>query len=177
MCIRDSFFPYFAKFDAKTGSPLRVGIFTGVIALAFMIVGVIFSGGDSAATFTVVLTITISTSLIAYLFVFPAAFRLRINHSETPRPYAVPGGTIGMGIASGLATFWAALGVWVAVFPGTLEKLFGLDYEFLDTWNVSRVRFEAFTLGTLAVLTVIAVAGYLAARRSRRSTSLTVEQR
>ena len=63
------------------------------------------------------------------------------------------------------------------MFPGTLEKLFGLDYDFLDTWNVSRVRFEAFTLGTLAVLTVIAVAGYLAARRSRRSTSLTVEQR
>ena len=89
----------------------------------------------------------------------------------------VPGGTIGMGIASGLATFWAALGVWVAVFPGTLENLFGLEYDFLDTWNVSRVRFEAFTLGTLAVLTVIAVAGYLAARRSRRSTSLTVEQR
>ncbi|MGW0453945.1 APC family permease [Gordonia sputi] len=171
------FFPYFAKFDAKTGSPIRVGIFTGVIALAFMIVGVVFSGGDSAATFTVVLTITISTSLIAYLFVFPAAIRLRINHPNTPRPYAVPGGTIGMGIAAGLATFWAALGVWVAMFPGTLESLFGLEYAFLDTWKVSRVRFEAFTLGTLAVLTLIATAGYLVARRSRRTNPLTVEQR
>ncbi|UEA58215.1 APC family permease [Gordonia otitidis] len=169
------FFPFFAKFDARTGSPLRVGVFTGAIALAFMVVGVVFSSGDSAATFTVVLTITISTSLIAYLFVFPAALRLRLNHADTPRPYAVPGGTVGMAIASGLATFWAALGVWVAVFPGTLESLFGLDYAFLDTWKVSRIRFEVFTLGTLAVLTVIAVTGYLVARASRSKESITSE--
>ena len=59
----------------------------------------------------------------------------------------VPGGTIGMGIASGLATFWAALGVWVAVFPGTLEKLFGLfarlerpiDFEAMDGQPVDLV--------------------------------------
>ena len=111
----------------------------------------------------------------AYLFVFPAALRLRLNHADTPRPYAVPGGTVGMAIASGLATFWAALGVWVAVFPGTLESLFGLDYAFLDTWKVSRIRFEVFTLGTLAVLTVIAVTGYLVARASRSKESITSE--
>ncbi|MGV9711835.1 APC family permease [Gordonia sp. NPDC003424] len=158
------FFPYFAKFDKRTDAPLRVGIFTGAIALGFMLAGVAFSGGNSAATFTVVLTITISTSLIAYLFVFPAALRLRRNHAGTPRPYAVPGGRAGMTVAVVLTTFWAALGVWVAVFPGTLESLFGIDYAFADTWGVSRMRFEVFTLGTLAVLGVIAVAGYLRAR-------------
>ncbi len=159
------FFPYFAKFDQRTDAPMRVGIFTGAIALAFMVSAVIFSRGDSAATFGVVLTITISTSLIAYLFVFPAALRLRFTHAAAPRPYAVPGGNLGMGIAVGLTTFWSALGVWVAVFPGTLESIFGLDYAFLEEWGVTRTRFEIFTLGTLAILIAIAVAGYLRARR------------
>lgn len=162
-----AFFPYFAKFDEKRQSPLRVGVFTGLVSLAFMIAGVIFSAGDNAATFGVVLSITISTSLIAYCFVFPAALRLRYTHADTPRPYAVPGGRAGMVIAAGLTTFWAALGTWVAVFPGTLEPLFGLDYDFLEYWGVTQTRFEVFTLGTLAVLTAIAVAGYLQGRNHR----------
>ncbi|HET7668213.1 MAG TPA: APC family permease [Mycobacterium sp.] len=162
-----AFFPYFAKFDPRRQTPARVGVLTGVVALVFMIAGVIFSAGDSAATFTVVLSITISTSLIAYLFVFPAALRLRSTHADTPRPYAVPGGPLGMALVAGLTTFWAALGSWVAVFPGTLEGLFGLDYPFLDHWGVTRWRFEIFTLGTLAVLVAVAVAGYLRGRSVR----------
>lgn len=164
-----AFFPYFAKFSPRLQSPTRMNIFTGLVALAFMVAGVVFSEGDSAATFTVVLTITISTSLIAYLFVFPAALRLRFTHPDTPRPYAVPGGKLGMGLAAGITTFWVLLGTWVAVFPGTLEELFGLDYDFLDTWSVSRARFEAFTLGTLGVLAVVAVLGYLSGRSIRAS--------
>lgn len=146
------FFPYFARFDEKRNSPVRVNVFTGVIALLFMIVGVLFSRGDSAATFTVVLTITISTSLVAYLFVFPAALRLRFTHADIKRPYAIPGGRAGLAVAVALTTFWAALGVWVAVFPGTLENLMGVHYDFVETWGVGRLRFEVFTLGTLAVL-------------------------
>ena len=72
-----------------------------------------------------------------------------------------------MALVAGLTTFWAALGSWVAVFPGTLEKVFGLEYPFLDHWGVTRWRFEIFTLGTLAVLVAIAVAGYLRGRSIR----------
>ena len=164
-----AFFPFFAKFDTKRQTPVRIGVFTGAVSLAFMIAGVIFSAGDSAATFGVVLSITISTSLIAYLFVFPAALRLRRTHAHVPRPYRVPGGRVGMAAVAGLTTFWAALGTWVAVFPGTLEPLFGLDYDFLDNWGVTQLRFEVFTLGTLAVLTIIAVAGYLTGRSADTS--------
>lgn len=166
-----AFFPYFAKFDEKRQTPVRVGVFTGLVSLAFMVAGVVFSAGDSAATFGVVLSITISTSLIAYCFVFPAAWRLRTTHADTPRPYAVPGGRVGMAIAVGLTTFWALLGTWVAVFPGTLEPLFGIEYDFLESWGVTQLRFEVFTLGTLAVLVAIAVAGYLAGRNARTGPS------
>jgi amino acid transporter len=166
-----AFFPYFAKFDPRRPTPVRVSVLTGAVSSAFMVVGVIFSQGDSAATFTVVLSITISTSLIAYCFVFPAALRLRSTHPHTPRPYAVPGGRPGMTIVAGLTTFWAALGTWVAVFPGTLEGVFGLDYPFMDHWGVSRLKFEVFTIGTLAVLSAIAVAGYVQGRAVREAAS------
>ncbi|WP_277242882.1 APC family permease [Mycolicibacterium obuense] len=166
-----AFFPYFATFDERRQTPVRVGVFTGIVSLAFMFAGIAFSQGDSAATFGVVLSITISTSLIAYCFVFPAAYRLRTTHPDVPRPYAVPGGRTGMAVAAGLTTFWALLGTWVAVFPGTLEPLFGLEYDFLDHWGVTHLRFEVFTLGTLAVLSAIAVAGYVAGRAGRTTTT------
>ena len=59
-----------------------------------------------------------------------------------------------------LVTFWIVLGSWVAVFPDTLEPLFGVAYGFKATWGVPRVKFEAFTLGTLGVIVLIALIGY-----------------
>jgi glutamate:GABA antiporter len=83
------------------------------------------------------------------------------------RPYRVPFGMAGLWIAGGLTTFWVALGSWVAVFPGTLEKLFGIDYDFNETWGVTRGTYEALTLGTLGVILVIALIGYALGRSVR----------
>jgi hypothetical protein len=44
-----------------------------------------------------------------------------------------------------------ALGSWVVVLPGTLEKLFEFDYDLHDECGVSR-EVRAVTLGTLAVI-------------------------
>ena len=73
-----------------------------------------------------------------------------------------------MWIMGGLITFWVALGSFVAVFPGVLEQLFGLDYDFTDTWGVSRGTFEVLTLGTLAVVFGIAIVGYWLGRDVRK---------
>jgi hypothetical protein len=53
------------------------------------------------------------------------------------------------------------------VFPGTLEKLFGISYNFKDEWGVSRATFEVLTLGTLAVVFAIAIIGYAMGRSVR----------
>ena len=51
----------------------------------------------------------------------------------------------------------------MAVFPGTLEPLLGVDYgSFDDAWGVSRLKFEVYTLGTLGVIVLIGVIGYAA---------------
>jgi hypothetical protein len=66
-----------------------------------------------------------------------------------------------------LITLWVLLGSWTSVFPGTLNRLFGLGYSFKDEWGVSGGTFTAFTLGTLAVVVVVSIIGYVQARGVR----------
>ena len=164
----DGGFPgYFGVFNQKLGTPVRVNVMSGIVSTIFMVVAVAAFNGGSNSKFVVVLDIAISTTLISYLWIFPAAMKLRFSHPHVHRPYRVPFGSAGMIAAGVITTFWVALGSWVAVFPGTLERLFGLDYNFKDEWGVSRTTFEALTLGTLGVILVIALVGYALSARVR----------
>jgi amino acid transporter len=164
----DGAFPgFFGVFNRTFGTPVRVNTMSGIFATVFMIVAVASFNGGTDSKFVVVLTIAISTTLISYLWVFPAAMKLRFSHPHVRRPYRVPGGDRGMWIVGGLTTFWVALGSFVAVFPGTLESVFGLSYDFRDEWGVSRATYEVLTLGTLAVVFAIAIIGYVLGRSVR----------
>ena len=127
----------------------------------------------TAAAFTVVLDIAISTTLISYLWIFPASLRLRYTHPHVHRPYRHPFGMTGIWISTILVTGWILLGSWVAVFPDSLEKLFGVGYGFKDAWGVDRVTFEYLTLGTLLVIVAIGVIGYWLGADVRAQTATT----
>ncbi len=164
-----AFLPWFGSFNAKLGTPVRVNVLSGVTATIFMFAAEQFSTGSNAATFTVVLYISITTTLISYLFIFPAGVMLRRKHGHVDRPYRVPGGEWGMWVCAVVTTFWVALGSWAAVFPGTIDHyVFGHHYSMQDNWGVSRARFETFTLGTLAVIVVFAVVMYALGGEVRR---------
>jgi glutamate:GABA antiporter len=164
----DGGFPgFFGRFNPRFGTPVRVNVLSGVVSTAFMVVAVAAFTGGTNSKFVVVLSIAISTTLLSYLWIFPSAVKLRHAYGHVHRPYRVPFGRVGIWIAGGLTTFWVVLGSWVAVFPGTLESLFGLGYDFEDEWGVSRATFEALTLGTLAVILVIALVGYALGRDVR----------
>jgi amino acid transporter len=172
----DGAFPgYFGVFNERFGTPVRVNTLSGITASIFMIIAVAAFNSGADATFVVVLDIAISTTLISYLWVFLAAVKLRKTHPLTPRPYRVPGGDWGIKVAGYLITFWVALGSWVAVFPGTLEKLFGIDYNFKDTWGVSRAKFETLTLGTLGVILVFALVMYALGKPVREQERVVVD--
>jgi amino acid transporter len=153
---------------------VRVNTMSGIVSSVFMIVAVAAFNGGTASKFVVVLDIAISTTLISYLWIFPAALKLRYTHGHVHRPYRVPGAERGMWISGVLITIAVALGSWVAVFPGTLEKLLGLSYDFRGTWGVSRGTFEALTLGTLAVILLIAIVGYAAGREVREKAAVDI---
>ncbi len=164
------FFPYFGVFSRALGTPVRVNVLSGVASTIFTIIAInMLKSESSADAFTVVLTIAISTTLISYLLIFPAAIKLRYSHANVHRPYRVPGGNAGMWICAGVCTFWVLLGSWTSVFPGTVESLIGVDYDFLDAWGVSRAKFETLTLGTLAVVIIVGIIGYFAGSRVRES--------
>jgi amino acid transporter len=159
-----SFFPFFGTFHPRLGTPLRANLLSGVIATVFSFAAIRLLSSGASSTFGVVLNIAISTTLISYILIFPAAYLLRRRYPDVARPFRL--GTRGNGLmlgCAGLITLWVLLGSWTSVFPGTLNRLFGLSYSFKDQWGVSGSTFTAFTLGTLAVILIISVLGYLQA--------------
>jgi amino acid transporter len=166
----DGAFPgFFGVFNTKLGTPVRVNVMSGVVSSAFTIAAIeLLKHQSTASAFTVVLTIAISTTLISYLWIFPAAAVLRRKYPAVHRPYRVPFGDTGIWVGSIAITLWVALGTWVSVFPGRIEKWTGIAYDFKDTWGVSFAKFEALTLGTLGVILLLAVTGYILGAPVRR---------
>ena len=168
----DGTFPrWMGVFHSKLGTPVRVNLMSGLVATAFVIVATNLTSGSAGSAFAVVLTVAISTVLMSYLIIYPAAIVLRRKAPDAPRPFLVPFGRAGMIGSTILATFFAALGTWVALFPGILEHVFGLSYDFVGTWGVSRGRFEALTLGTMGLILLLTGVGlwFGAAERRRES--------
>jgi amino acid transporter len=156
-----AFLGWFGVFNSKLGTPVRVNVLSGIASTIFMVVAVNLSSGSNADTFVVVLYMAISTTLLSYLLIFPSIIKLRYSHPDVPRPYRVPGGSFGVWAAGGIATAWILLAAIVAVFPNTIEGWLGVGYNFEEAWGVTRLRFEVFTLGTLAVVILVGIVGYM----------------
>ncbi|WP_051871391.1 hypothetical protein [Streptomyces sclerotialus] len=144
-----------------------MNLLSGITATLFMVAAMNLAAGDTAAVFGVVLTVAITTLLLSYLVIVPALIRLRLHRPEVPRPYRVPFGSRGFVTYAAVVYAWIVLGSWVALFPGTLKRLFGLGYDFRDAWGVSRLTFEAFTLGTVVLLLVVGGLGLRGRRRGQ----------
>ncbi len=167
-----AFIGWFGRFNSYFGTPVRVNVMSGIVSTAFMLAAMHFATGSAANTFTVVLYLATSTTLLSYLLIFPTVIKLRYSHPEVYRPYRLPFGMVGVWTAGVVCTAWMLLGSWVALFPGTIEEnVFGLHYSMEDSYGVSRARFEIFTLGTLAIIVLIAVIGYALGAPVRNQTA------
>jgi amino acid transporter len=164
---------FFGEFHEKLGTPVRMNILSGVVSTVFAIAALTLVEGTAASVFVVVLTVAVSTLLISYLLIVPAIMKLRRDFPDVPRPYRVPGGATGFYVLAGVVLGFIVLGSWVAVFPGTIESLFGLEYSFEEVWGVSQLNFETFTISTLIVVILIAVIGYWRARGVREAAART----
>jgi hypothetical protein len=159
---------YFGVFSERFGTPVRMNVLSGVVSTVFLLAAMTLVDGPAAAVFAVVLTVAISTLLISYVIIVPAAIRLHLCRPDVVRPYRVPGGRVAFLVLSGLVLGFVAFGSWVALFPGTVEALVGIDYSFEDEWGVSQLNFELFTLGTLAAVVALGVIGYRRGSALRR---------
>src|SRR5207253_4430293 len=164
------FAPYFGIFNRRFGTPVRVNVMSGIASTLFCVVAVAFFKSGADSTFAVVLAIAISTTLISYLWIFPAVLKLRYAYPNVRRPYVFPFGKAGIWAGTAIVTLLILLGSWASVFPGTLEHLFGVPYHFKATWGVSRIKFEAYTFGTLGIIVAVGVIGYVLGAPTRRQT-------
>ncbi|MFD8568440.1 APC family permease [Streptomyces sp. NPDC059639] len=153
-------------FHPRLGTPVRTNLLSGVVATVFMLTAMQLVKGDTGAVFGVVLTVAVTTLLLSYLAIVPALLLLRRRRPEVHRPYRVPFGDWGFVVCAVLVYAWILVGSWSALFPGVLESVFGIDYDFQDVWGVSRATFETFTLGTIVVLLLVGAAGLTVARRA-----------
>jgi amino acid transporter len=160
---------YFGVFSERLGTPVRMNLLSGVVSTVFLLAAMTLVEGTAAAVFVVVLTVAISTLLISYLVIVPAVIRLKTRHGDVHRPFRVPGGRQGFVVLSAVVLVFIAFGSWAAVFPGTIEALFGIDYPFEEYWGVSQLNFELFTIGTLVVVVALALVGYAQGATLRRA--------
>ena len=74
----------------RYGTPVRVNILSGIVSTITLVLAHQITSGNSAKFFGAVLGVTISTTLVSYLLIYPALWKLRSKSPEVPRPYRMP---------------------------------------------------------------------------------------
>ena len=138
-------------FSARFGTPLRVNVLSGIVSTAILVAATEITGGNAYKFFAVALNLAISTTLISYLGIFPAAWVLRHKRPDDSRPYKTPLISI-MTILSVLAIVFATI---ETIFPGAGDKWFGSDYRPSADWTQKE---KWSYLGTVAVPLVLFLA-------------------
>src|SRR6185437_8766169 len=118
--------------NARYGTPVRVNIFSGLVATGIVVLAETITSGNAAKYFGAVLGVTISTTLISYLGIYPAVWKLRSSHPNVDRPFRMPWMkplTVVLFVLIVLATIQL-------IAPGLGATWFGADYA-PDGWEAS----------------------------------------
>ena len=106
--------PWLCRANAR-GVPSRIlflqGVLVTLVCLAFLLQPTV------ASAYFMMSVLTIQMYLLMYLMLFAAAIVLRWHKADQPRPFRVPGGTVGLWLASGLGISGSLLALVVGFFP------------------------------------------------------------
>jgi amino acid transporter len=119
--------------NARFGTPVRVNIFSGLVATAIVILAETITSGNAAKYFGAVLGVTISTTLISYLGIYPAVWKLRRSHPEVERPFRMPW----MKPLTVVLVLLVLVATIQLVAPGLGDTWFGSNYA-PDGWDPSQ---------------------------------------
>jgi amino acid transporter len=161
------------RFSKRFGTPVGMNILSGIVATILMIAAFQITGGNSSRYFEAVLGLTISTTTISYLFIFPALIKLRYSRPDVKRPYRVPGGMAGAWICSLVPTFWALVATVFLLWPGLGVNWFGAGGNPNDSladlsFSHERLQYELSQILPLLVIVVIGGVFYLMGRKARQ---------
>jgi len=149
--------------NAKFGTPVRVNVFSGVVATIVVILAQQITSGNAAKYFDAVLGVTISTTLISYLLIYPALWKLRRSHPDTPRPFRMPA----YRVLTVVLMVLVALATVQLIAPGLGDHWFGDDFR-PDGWGAGeRLTFLWTELLPVLCFVVIGVFFWWRGKRTR----------
>jgi len=119
-------------------APINVLIIQGVIGTAFSL---LFLWAPTISTsYWILSALTTQLLVVMYVLMFAAVIRLRHTQPDTPRPYKIPGGLIG---------------VWVMGALGIGGSLFAFVLGFVPPSQVATGNHTIYTLGMIAATIVL----------------------
>jgi amino acid transporter len=165
--------PWLGRISRRLGTPTRVNLASGLLATTVMVLAFELAGDNGNRYFSATLNVAISTSIVAYVAVYPAFARLRRTHPGVGRPYRVPGGRAVALVLSTLTTGFIVLAVCELVWPGFGVGWFGSagdpDAQLREFgFEGERALFELTQIVPLVVLGAVGVAFAMLGRASER---------
>jgi glutamate:GABA antiporter len=155
---------WLGRISDTRGTPIRMNLLSGAIALIFMVATFALTDGDAARYFTVALGLAISTTTIAYCVILPTVLRLRFKYPDIERPYKIPGSTAGLWATTTLSTGIFAFAVFVLLWPGL--GIDDPDSALPETFADARWQYELALFVPLAVILALGVVFYALGKRT-----------
>ncbi|TDU02158.1 amino acid permease-like protein [Streptomyces sp. 846.5] len=154
--------------SARFGTPVRVNVLSGIVASTVCVLAHELSG-SAAKYFAAVLALALSTTLLSYLGILPAALVLRRKLPDAARPYRVPGGKPVIALCVVATVSLLLLGAITLVYPGfATDWLTGAKVDDAPSgWAGQRAAYTLSQVIPLAGFLLLGVAFYFAGRRTR----------
>lgn len=134
----------------KYGTPSGLYYIMGIISTLLIVLNFALSG-DANEIFWTLLSFSMLIFLLPYLFMFPAAVKLRTSDPDTVRPYRVPGGKAGITICAVLCELLIAMSIFFMFKDaGTGYALWVLIIGTLITTALGLLLYKAGNKGTRA---------------------------
>lgn len=112
----------------KYGAPVAVLVIQAVIGSLISLLYVFLPSVNQA--YWILSAMTVELLCIVYILVFASVIKLRYSQPDTPRPFTIPGGKVGIWIVGGLGLFGTLLAFVVGLMPPSFFASDGLIYVF-----------------------------------------------
>jgi glutamate:GABA antiporter len=142
------------RFSDRYGTPIVTNLFSGAVATVAMVAAILvtaYGSGSIMTLFTLVLGFTVSTTALAYVFIFVSYLVLRYKYPNVERPYKVPGGMVGAWVMTILSLIYVVIAGYFTLIP-TDDTVSGL--------GLSRVTYELTQFIPIILILIVAAIFY-----------------
>lgn len=143
--------PFFQKVNEKN-MPVALlitqGIMVSLLSLVFLFMPSVSS------SYWILSNLTVLLYLLMYILMFISAIILRYKFPNTPRPYKIPGGNLGMWIVAGIGLLGSLLVFFLGFVPPSQVTIGNI------------VPYESFLIGGIVFFCLVPIIIYLCRKRS-----------